>query len=52
MQVTIWQIVSPQRRPINQRGQQPDQAVQPDPVGLTDPILDAATAWLVAQPKR
>jgi len=52
MQVTIWQIVSPQRRPINQRGQQPDQAVQPDPAGLTDPILDAATAWLVAQPRR
>lgn len=52
MQVTIWKIVSPQRRAINQLGQQPAQEVQPDPTGLTDPILDAATAWLVAQPKR
>ena len=52
MQVTIWKIVSPQRRAINQLGQQPDQEIQPDPTGQTDPILDAALAWLVAQPKR
>jgi carboxyl-terminal processing protease len=52
MQVTIWKIVSPQRRAINQIGQQPDQEVQPDPTGQSDPVLDAAIAWLVAQPKR
>jgi len=52
MQVTIWKIVSPQRRAINQLGQQPAQEVQPDPTGQTDPVLDAAIAWLVGQSKR
>ena len=52
MQVTIWKIVSPQRREINRVGQLPDQEIQPDPTGVTDPILDAAVAWLATQPQR
>lgn len=52
MQVTIWKIVSPQRRAINQLGQPPAQEVRPDPTGQADPILDAAIAWLAGQQKR
>jgi len=52
MQVTIWKIVSPERRAINQLGQEPAQEVQPDPTGQTDPVLDAAITWLAAQPQR
>lgn len=52
MQVTIWKIVSPQHRAINQVGQLPAEEIQPDPTGKTDPVLDAAIAWLVTQPKR
>ena len=51
MQVTIWKIVSPQRREINRVGQLPDQEIQPDPTGVTDPVLDAAVAWLATQPQ-
>ncbi|HEY8600371.1 MAG TPA: S41 family peptidase [Thermomicrobiales bacterium] len=52
MQVTIWKIVSPQHREINRVGQRPDQEIQPDPTGVTDPVLDAAVAWLATQPQR
>lgn len=51
MQVTIWKIVSPQRREINRVGQQPDEAIQPDPTGATDPVLERAIAWLATQPQ-
>lgn len=52
LQVTIWKIVSPQRREINRIGQPPAEEIQPDPTGKTDPVLDGAIKWLVAQPKR
>jgi carboxyl-terminal processing protease len=52
MQITIWKIVSPQRREINRVGQLPDQEIQPDPAGVTDPVLEAAVAWLATQPQR
>ena len=51
MQITIWKIVSPQRREINQTGQQPDEEIAPDPTGATDPVLDGAIHWLVTQAK-
>ncbi len=51
MQVTIWKIVSPQRRAINQIGQRPDEEILPDPTGATDPVLAAAVAWLATQPQ-
>lgn len=49
LQITIWKIVSPQRREINRIGQAPNEEVQPDPTGATDPVLAAAIKWLVAQ---
>lgn len=52
MQITIWKIVSPHHREINKVGQRPDEEVQPDPTGQTDPVLDAAIAWLSVQQKR
>jgi carboxyl-terminal processing protease len=51
LQITIWKIVSPQRREINRVGQAPNDEVEPDPTGATDPILDAAIKWLVTQPQ-
>jgi carboxyl-terminal processing protease len=51
LQITIWKIVSPERREINRLGQAPNQIIEPDPTGATDPVLDAAIAWLVAQPQ-
>jgi carboxyl-terminal processing protease len=51
LQITIWKIVSPQRREINRLGQAPNEEVAPDPTGATDPILDAAIKWLVTQPQ-
>jgi carboxyl-terminal processing protease len=51
MQVTIWKIVSPQRREINRIGQQPDETIQPDPTGASDPILDRAVGWVSTQPQ-
>ncbi len=51
MQVTIWKIVSPQRREINQVGQQPNEVVQPDPTGASDPVLDKAIDWVSSQPQ-
>ncbi len=52
MQVTIWKIVSPQRREVNRVGQQPDEVIQPDSTGTTDPVLERAIAWLATQPAR
>lgn len=52
IQVTIWKIVSPQHREINRVGQQPDEVVDPDPTGATDPVLNRAIAWLITQPPR
>ena len=51
LQVTIWKIVSPQRREINRIGQLPAEEIQPDSTGATDPVLDAATQWLATQPQ-
>jgi carboxyl-terminal processing protease len=51
LQITIWKIVSPQRREINRVGQVPNEEVGPDPTGATDPVLDAAIKWLVTQPQ-
>jgi carboxyl-terminal processing protease len=50
LQITIWKIVSPDRREINRIGQPPHEEIAPDPTGATDPALDAAIAWLVSQP--
>ncbi len=52
VQITIWKIVSPQRREINRVGQQPNEEIAPDPTGKTDPVLDGAVKWLVTQLKR
>lgn len=52
LQITIWKIVSPQKREINRIGQAPNEEVLPDPTGATDPVLEAAKKWLVAQPQR
>ena len=49
LQITIWKIVSPQRREINRVGQQPNEEIAPDPTGKTDPVLDGAVRWLVTR---
>jgi carboxyl-terminal processing protease len=52
LQITIWKIVSPQKREINRIGQAPNEEIAPDATGATDPVLEAAKKWLVAQPQR
>lgn len=46
MMITIEKAISPKRREINRAGVQPDTAVAPDPTRVSDPVLDAAVAWL------
>lgn len=49
--ITVEKVVSPQKREINQVGVKPDEVVPTDPARTDDPTLQAAIAWLVAQPQ-
>ena len=51
LQITIWKIVSPEKREINRIGQSPHEEIAPDPTGATDPVLEAAKQWVVTQPQ-
>jgi carboxyl-terminal processing protease len=49
--ITVEKVVSPQKRAINQVGVKPDEEIPLDPTRTDDPTLQAAIAWLVAQPQ-
>jgi carboxyl-terminal processing protease len=49
--VTIEKVVSPKKRQVNGIGVTPDQQLPFDPARADDPTLQAAVAWLVAQPQ-
>ena len=52
MQITIWKIVSPDRREINRIGQPPHEDINAESTDGNDPTLEAAIRWLVAQPPK
>lgn len=49
LQITVEEVVSPERRQINQVGVEPDVRIEPRASASTDPVLDAALRWLAEQ---
>ena len=49
MRITLDPFISPQRRPLHERGQRPDETILPDLSGATDPALEAAVRWTVGR---